>query len=128
EPLPEKVEGLYSGVYSREMLTRNVEAWQNLFNGTSREGVNGPGLDDYLNYLGTEFEPGMPLQEEINNRFDLVLNQTETLSPNLAEAVVNQQNQALEVFDEMQRVVVLLKVDMTSALGIQITYADNDGD
>jgi len=78
EPLPEKVECLYSGIYSREMLTSSVLAWQNLFNGTSPEGVNGPGLDDYLNYLGTEFEPGMPLQEEINNRFDLVLNQTET--------------------------------------------------
>jgi len=128
EPLPEKVECLYSGIYSREMLTSSVLAWQNLFNGTSPEGVNGPGLDDYLNYLGTEFEPGMPLQEEINNRFDLVLNQTETLSPNLAEAVVNEQSQALEIFDEMQRVVVLLKVDMTSALGVQITYADNDGD
>jgi len=41
---------------------------------------------------------------------------------------VNEQSQALEIFDEMQRVVVLLKVDMTSALGVQITYADNDGD
>lgn len=127
-PLPGKAECLYSGIYSREMLTRNVQAWQNLFNGTSREGLNGQGIEDYLNFLGTEFEPGTPLEEEINNRFDLVREKTEGLSPNLAEAVVTEQNQALEVFEEMQRVVVLLKVDMTSALGVQITYADNDGD
>lgn len=128
EPLPAKVECLYSEIYSREMLTRNVEAWQNLFNGVSHDGTDGLGIDDYLNYLGTNFDPGMPLQEEINDRFDLVLEKTELLSPNLASAVVTNQNQALEVFDEMQRVVVLLKVDMTSALGVQITYADNDGD
>jgi hypothetical protein len=124
EPLPDKVECLYSGIYSREMLTRNVEAWQNMFNGISGQGANGPGIDDYLNYLGTEFEPGIPLHAEINTRFELVLEQT----ANLAEAVVTEQNQALGVFEEMQRVVVLLKVDMTSALGVQITYADNDGD
>jgi hypothetical protein len=28
----------------------------------------------------------------------------------------------------LQQLVVLLKVDMTSLLGVQITYQDNDGD
>lgn len=128
EALPDHVEGLYSKEYSKIYLIQSIQTWQDMFNGVSRQGTDGEGLSDYLNFLGTEFEAGMPLQEEINRRFDLVKESIEPLDQNLATAVQTQQIQSLEVFDEMQRIVVLLKVDMTSAMGIQITYADNDGD
>jgi hypothetical protein len=32
------------------------------------------------------------------------------------------------VYTEMQNVIKMLKVDMTSAMSITITYTDNDGD
>ena len=35
---------------------------------------------------------------------------------------------AVASYNEMQKAVRLLKVDMTSALGITVTYVDNDGD
>ena len=31
-------------------------------------------------------------------------------------------------YEKLQQLVPLLKVDLTSALGVLITYADNDGD
>jgi len=42
--------------------------------------------------------------------------------------VVGQQQDAFEVYAELQALVVLWKVDMMSALGILVTYQDNDGD
>ena len=33
-----------------------------------------------------------------------------------------------DAFTEMQKIVRLLKVDMTSAMSVTITYTDNDGD
>ena len=35
---------------------------------------------------------------------------------------------AQQAFAEMQRAVRLLKVDMTSAMSVTVTYVDNDGD
>jgi hypothetical protein len=34
----------------------------------------------------------------------------------------------VDVYTEMQKLVRMLKVDMTSALSVTITYTDNDGD
>ncbi|WP_449437648.1 hypothetical protein [Pedobacter steynii] len=34
----------------------------------------------------------------------------------------------IDVYTEMQKSVRMLKVDMTSAMSITITYTDNDGD
>ncbi|NEN24318.1 imelysin family protein [Cryomorpha ignava] len=126
-PLPLQVEGYYNGSVSKEMLIKGMDGWKNMFNGNSRNGDQGTGLDDYLKFLGTSFD-GNPLHEEINGRLTMAANQTEELATDLKTAVVNQQEECLSIFDELQRTIVLLKVDMTSAMGIQITYVDNDGD
>ena len=50
------------------------------------------------------------------------------LSSNFYEEILNN-NQAMEdTYTEMQKAVRLLKVDMTSAMSVTITYTDNDGD
>ena len=46
----------------------------------------------------------------------------------LAQFVVERQADAFAVYTELQALVVLWKVDMMSALGVLITYQDNDGD
>jgi len=46
----------------------------------------------------------------------------------LAESVSTQTGKVDKAYAELQQLVVLLKVDMTSVLGVQITYQDNDGD
>jgi hypothetical protein len=46
----------------------------------------------------------------------------------LASFVVDQQQASLDVYAELQALVVLWKVDMMSSLGVLITYQDNDGD
>jgi len=50
------------------------------------------------------------------------------LPPNLYEEILSNNQSMIAVFTEMQKVVRMLKVDMTSAMSITITYTDNDGD
>jgi hypothetical protein len=46
----------------------------------------------------------------------------------LADYVVDSQDATFEVFEELQALVLLWKVDMMSSLGVLITYQDNDND
>ncbi len=126
-PLPAQVEAFYNGSISNEMLDKGLEGWKNMFLGNSLDGNEGLGLDDYLIFLGTTFD-GNPLHEEILNRLSLAQEKTLALNNDMKLAVVEEQDVCLEIFEELQRSIVLLKVDMTSAMGIQITYVDNDGD
>lgn len=121
-PIPEQSEAYYSAELSHELLIEGISAWKNMFNGG-----NGEGLDDYLRFLGPTFN-GNPLSDEINLLFDSAIQQSEALPTPLQDALVNNQEDCLEIFDELQKLVVLLKVDMTSAMGISVTYVDNDGD
>jgi len=52
----------------------------------------------------------------------------ESLSDPLSENIVNDQTQVEATYAELQKLIVLFKVDMPSRLGILITYQDNDGD
>ncbi len=126
-PLPLQSEAVYNGSCAKEMLTSSIEGWQNMFNGNARNGDEGNGLDDYLKFLGTTFD-GNPLHEAINGRLTEATNKTISLNTDIKDAVVIQQDACLDIFDDLQKSIVLLKVDMTSAMGIQITYVDNDGD
>jgi len=121
-PIPEQSEAYYNADLAHELLIEGISSWKNMFNGG-----NGEGLDDYLRFLGPTFN-GNPLSDEINLFFDSAIQQSEALPTPLQDALVNNQEDCLAVFDELQKLVVLLKVDMTSAMGISVTYVDNDGD
>jgi hypothetical protein len=84
-------------------------------------------LDDYLRSLGdTEF--GQQLDADIQAQLIATEAALDQLESPLSEFVVNQQQEAFEVYAELQALVVLWKVDMMSALGVLVTYQDNDGD
>ena len=126
-PLPGHVEAPFAGDMSVDLIQEAFSAYRNLYNGVSAYGDGNLGLDDYLRSLGdTEF--GQQLDADIQtqlNATEAALNQLE--SP-LSEYVVNQQQEAFEVYAELQALVVLWKVDMMSALGVLVTYQDNEGD
>jgi hypothetical protein len=41
---------------------------------------------------------------------------------------MNNKDALLNSYEELQKLVPFIKVDMTSGLGVLITYQDNDGD
>lgn len=126
-PLPDHVEGYYSRTYSLSFLTQSVEASQRMFEGSSFIGDKGLGIDDYLDALGAKHAEVL-LSEKIAEQLNLALDATLALDGPLASTVESNQALCLETYAEIQQAVVLCKVDLMSALGILVTYQDNDGD
>ncbi len=122
-PNPTTVEAYYESTYSVEYLKESVLAFRTIYLGPD----DGVGLDDYLVFLDAQVG-GTTLDQSIKEQLDEIDDSAELLMNPLSEFVVNEQDIALETFSEMQALVVLWKVDMMSALGVLITYQDNDGD
>ncbi|MBF9252149.1 imelysin family protein [Pontibacter sp. 172403-2] len=123
---PEKVEAYYSHA-SLELLKRTIKAEKAVFTGTTASGANGPGLDDYLDHVDARYNNG-PLSDAIEAQFDAALAAAEAVQEPLSEAVATQPQAVTKVYDELQKLIVLTKTDMPAALGVTITYTDNDGD
>ena len=64
----------------------------------------------------------------IDNQFAEIVAALNGLNDPLSNEVVVNNAQGHETYDKLQQLVPLIKVDMTSALGVLITYQDNDGD
>lgn len=121
-PQPEQTEALYSDSFSVELAIANSKALKSFFNGYGKGG-----FADYLDYLGTT-RNGILLSEQINDQFEAIESSLSSIERPLSESVVIDRTPVLDCFNEMQKMVVLLKVDMSAALGILINYNDNDGD
>lgn len=127
-PSPIHVEAPYSGEFSKELFHVALDAVQDFFNGKNFRGAQKDyGLSDYLNYLET-LKNGNDLSQTINSQFDTARHTTNELSSNFKEQVETDHIKMLETYDELQKAVVMLKVDMVQAFSIVIDYVDADGD
>lgn len=128
EPSPGNVEALYSGDLSRELYIKSVKSVQDFFNGKHfGSNQSGPSYKQYLDYLDS-MKDGQVLSNLINNQFSSTLTQASGLDQNLKSQVQTNNIEMLEAYDELQKQVVLLKVDMMQALSISVDYVDSDGD
>lgn len=125
-PLPANVEAYYSG-QSLPLMRAQFEGIANLYHGRSRAGVDGYGLHEALEGLNATYAEGS-LAAEIASQISTVESMLADLPGPLSETVVNDPDAAEAAYTQVQRLVVLFKTDMSSALGILITYVDNDGD
>jgi predicted lipoprotein len=119
---PTSVEA-YHGGYSAELAAANLRAIERLFLGDGPGGAPGIGLDDNLRALGAG-----ALADEIEAEMQGAIAAVAALRDPLDEQIERDNEALLEAFRQMQDVVVLLKADMTSVLGVTITFQDNDGD
>lgn len=118
-----KLQEAYYSNYSKELILENLRKTKDLFNGGT-----GQGFDDYLNKINAKFENGNPLSSEINAQFDLAIAAVNALNPDLTSALTNDNQKVEATFLEVKKLVVLIKLDMASQLGVVINYSDNDGD
>lgn len=125
--MPEHVEAYFSG-YSVEFAIRSMQSIQKLFHGRNYStGAEGQGLDDYL--LHVEAKNGSEdLSVSINNKIDQIVTGLNGLSGSLSNNIVSNFSGVNAIYQNMQQLVPLIKVDMTAALGILISYQDADGD
>lgn len=124
--LPASVEAYYKKDIGKKLAQTAHQAFADYFNGKSiKTGEEGGSLKTYLNALGAkDATTNVLLSATINKQFG-VINDKLTL---LNNDVASDNNKMIAVYNEMQLLVRLLKVDMTSALSVTITYTDNDGD
>jgi len=127
-PLEDRVEARFKGDVSQALLLEAIDASKDFFNGISFDGVqDGPGLSDYLNTLGAT-KDDLPVSQLINDQFDVARSEAQALETNLGAQVRTDNSKMLETYNELQRNVVYLKVDMLQALNISVDYVDADGD
>lgn len=129
DPFPEKVEAFYKGEFSNELFLDGLQATQDFFNGKHfGSSTTGESLATYLDALNTVKE-GEDLKAIINNQFDKAREMVLALDTFRTEIENNTPpTDMLLAYDEVQRVVPLLKVDMVSAMSISIDFVDADGD
>ncbi|MEQ9280855.1 MAG: imelysin family protein [Balneola sp.] len=127
-PLPQNVEGFYSGEFSKELFMESLTATQNFFNGKHfNSETSGLSLSDYLDFLNS-IKNGTDLTQLINQQFELSRNKAENMNSSFADQVEIDNSLMLQTYDELQKNVILLKVDMLQALNINVDYVDADGD
>lgn len=127
-PQPSLVEAPFAEDWSIDLLSEGLKACAHLYFGDQVNGASSSlGLDDYLKSLG-DVSYGQGLHEDIVGQLASAQAAVATMQDPLASFVVDQQQASLDVYNELQALVVLWKVDMMSSLGVLITYQDNDGD
>ncbi len=127
-PMAHLVEAPYSEIYSKELYLSAFNAVQNFFRGNDFNGQgNFLSLEDYLNHIAEE-NNSEDIADKILDQWSLVLLASAELDNNLKNQVIQDNSIMLSTYDELQKAVIILKVDMMQALNIQIDYIDADGD
>lgn len=121
-PNPDKTEAYYSKK-SLVLVKESLLMYKNTFSGINNIGENGLGLDDYLTHVG-----GASISQNINKQLDESLSKLNLLVGPLSQDVIDNKEKVKDVYTELQKTIVLLKVEMPSALSVLITYQDSDGD
>jgi hypothetical protein len=122
--LPEKVEAFYKKDISKELTLASLNSVIDFFNGKNYSGSgSGSSLSEYLSSLDRN-----DLSQSILNQFNTAKTQMNTLDANFYQQVNTNNTEMLRAYDELQKAVVLLKVDMLQVFSINIDYVDGDGD
>lgn len=127
---PDKVEAYYKKDISLALAKNAHDAALDFFNGRNvNTGVEGPSFKSYLDALGAkDASTGTMLSEIINDQFTVISGHLNGLSQDLSQQVQSNNQPVVDTYTAMQKLVRIIKVDMTSAMSVTITYTDNDGD
>ena len=68
------------------------------------------------------------MSDDINNQFTIAENTISELNDNFSLQIKDGLIKLLTTYDDIQKAVVLLKVDMLQILNINVDYVDADGD
>ncbi|WGH76370.1 imelysin family protein [Tenacibaculum tangerinum] len=123
-PLPEKVEAYYNRVSSKVLALEALNAVQDFFNGNNFNAAgSGVSFKSYLEYLKRS-----DLVSLINTQFNVAETQINTLNDDFYQQINTDNTKMTAAYDELQKGVIYLKVDMLQAFNVSVDYADADGD
>ena len=119
--LPAYVEAYYSGL-STTFALESLVGLETCFTGGS-----GSGFDDYIRDVESD-DTNPSLADNILAQFGVCKTKVSGLTSPLSATVNTNFAAVNETYLEIKKLLVYCKTDMTSMLGILITYQDNDGD
>ena len=125
QPEPELVEAYYSG-QSLSMLKLHLTELEAFWRGKPSSGQDGPGFRAYLESV----EGGDALIAQTEAQLNVVKAALAAVpaTPSLAEQMAAETPELITLNEELQKLTRFFKSDMSSLLGIAITYASGDGD
>ena len=124
-PYPQNVESYYKRDLCKSLTLNSLQACKSFFIGESFNSSNtGVSLKDYLEYL-PEFND---LSNLIISHLDIAKEKILLLEDDFVYQINTNNMMMLSAFDAIQEVVVMLKTEMLSGIGIQVDYLDADGD
>lgn len=124
--LPNNCEALYNS-QSVSYAIATLNSIENSYLGRSVNGSDGIGFDDYLDALDAKSSSGS-LNTAIKNQFSIAKSKLVSITGSLSSEVVANPSTVNAAYTELVKLLVLLKTDMPSNLGVVITYQDGDGD
>ncbi len=122
---PQLVEALYSG-QSLTMLKAHVAAIEDIWNGRSRNGQDGIGFREYLDNVEGGKDLIASTEAQLSALKSALANVPE--SPALSEQITSGNSFLEALYVEFSKMTRFFKSDMSSLLGIAITYSSGDGD
>jgi predicted lipoprotein len=124
---PEQVEAYYSG-YSLQFIKAHYQSAVNIWNGTAADGTDYTGFKEYLQQVanGPELIATTEQQLAVIQTALNAIPETPALSAQIASDDAVAKVTALH--DALQQSTRYFKADMSSRLGIAITYSSGDGD
>ncbi len=126
---PTLTEAYYTATLSKELAVAAMNAVKNFYNGKGySNNTDGMGFNDYLMAIGTKDQNGKAMATVINDDITTATTSLASFPSTIKAGVSNNRPEILAIYQQLQSIVPLLKVDMVSAFGISITYTDNDGD
>lgn len=126
--LSHTVEAPYANIYSKQLCLAAFEAVQNFFNGLSfDETESGASLKQYLQTIAAANNTE-DVAQKIIDQWQIAESKILDLEDSFKLQAETNHFKMLAAYDELQKTVIIMKVDMMQALNIQIDYIDADGD
>ncbi|SHN35521.1 hypothetical protein SAMN04488057_1277 [Cyclobacterium lianum] len=122
--IPRNVEAYYSQ-YSVSLLQAHISGMKDFYLGKRGEN-DGKGFYELLQEIRAGEDEG--LADRILAQFDQILSRLDQVPSPLSATIQNNPASAEAAHQELQKQVILIKTEFSSALGVLITYQDNDGD
>lgn len=126
---PNDTEAFYKNNVSKVLLQDALVASKDFFNGKHfGHNASGISLKSYLDFLKVQ-KSNQNLALIINNQFDASATKIDILNESFTQEINGKgKAKVLDAYDELQKNVQYLKVDMMPALNISVDYLDADGD
>lgn len=123
--LPDRVEAFHAQSSAR-LARIHMEQLRLIYNGNAT--TDGPGLHEYLVCLKTGEQSGTLLADAIDDQFQAIVDALNNVPDPMDQTLIANKPLVDEAQNQMQMITPMLKSEMTSALGVRISYQDTDGD